>query len=155
RIFRPWPPNFGMLDAHLLRKVWHESFILSRGMPITDPAFMSQVQVALSQVQPTGMTSTEWSTFLQNTTEPMLLGYAGRTDDPSTPDHHLQVISRAALLLRLASGASEKLFDFAQIKRAQLTFWSSQYGLARGLWSDPEQPEDMLDLWQDVEEALD
>jgi hypothetical protein len=154
RIFQPWPPNFGMLDAHLLRKIWQETFLLSRSLPITDPAFGLQVEFALSQVQPTAMSGITWATFLQDTNESMLLRYAGRSDDSSAPDHHLQVLSRAALLLRLASGASEKLFESASVGRAKLDFWSSQYGLARGFWNNGGQPADMLDLWQDVEEAL-
>jgi hypothetical protein len=154
KIFRPWPPNFGILDAHLLRKLWQQTFVASRGVPISDPAFRFQVDQALAKVQPTGMTAAEWVAFLEITTEPPLLVFAAKKDDPTAADHHIQVVSRAALLLRLACGASMSLFESARVHRTELDFWASHFGLMRGIWQDGHQPSDMLDLWVDVEEAL-
>jgi hypothetical protein len=154
KIFRPWPPNFGVLDAYLLRKILQETFVSSRGLPVTSPDFRARVTQMLDQVQPTGMT-VPWTEFLEDTAEPLLQQYAGRDEDPTGPNHHIQVISRAALLLRMASGTSEKLFDTVGISEAAIDFWSSRFGVVRGIWQSGGQPADMLDLWQDVEEALD
>src|SRR5262249_26365859 len=126
----------------------------SRGVPISDPAFLSQVEQALAKVQPTGMTAAEWVGFLEITADPALLTFAAKEDDPSAADHHIQVVSRAALLLRLACGASMSLFESARVQRAELDFWAAQFGLMRGIWQNGHQPGDMLDLWADVEEAL-
>jgi hypothetical protein len=154
RLFRPWPPNFGVLDAHLLRKILHNTFISATGKSVNGPAFSEHISQAISQIQPSGMSVSEWKSFLAQSSEPMLLAFAGKSDGPDDAQHHMQVISRAALLLRLASGTSEKLLNSAYIERHDINFWSSRFGVVRGIWNDGEQPDNMLDLWQDIEEAV-
>ena len=80
---------------------------------------------------------------------------AQKTDLPTAPDHHLQVISRAALLLRIASGSCLFLLRSANTPMGQTVFWWSQLGERRGMWHSKKEPADVNDLWTDVEQALD
>ena len=155
KVFQPWPPNFGVLDSYLLRKLLHEIFTNSRGTPITDPGFRLGAERMVTDVQPSGMKPEEWLDFLMRKGEPTLFSCAGRTDGWEHPEHHMQVMARASLLLRLAAGASETLFASAKLSKTGLSFWSSVFGQSRGFWGVGTEPADMLDLWQDVEDALD
>jgi hypothetical protein len=154
RLFRPWPPNFGVLDNYLLRKILHKAFVRTYDAQITDPRFHTHVAQMLAAVQPSGMSEQEWISFLTDTAEPVVFAYANGIADLSNSEHHMHVMSRAALLLRLASGATENLFASANVQKNDLSFWSLAFGSARGFWEPGAEPDDMLDLWQDVEEAL-
>jgi hypothetical protein len=66
---------------------------------------------------------------------------------------HLQIISRAILLLRVATGGCEELLTGAHITRKDLHFWWSSIGEERGLWQPLSPPSDFLDLWADVLDA--
>ncbi|WP_157083510.1 hypothetical protein [Bradyrhizobium manausense] len=77
--------------------------------------------------------------------------YAGTSaSDPGVGAH--SVISRATLLLRLASGSSQLLLRAANIDAAAVTFWSEGLGRSRGLWDSPLA--DPMDMWADVSELL-
>ena len=72
----------------------------------------------------------------------------------SHPRHHLKVIARAALLLRLATGASANLLAHGKASSDVLRFWWEALGRDSGLWRSAGPPDDLTDLWVDVEEAL-
>jgi hypothetical protein len=58
------------------------------------------------------------------------------------------VISRAALLLRVASGSATMLLQASGFNAGSIEFWSSGLGKGRGLWEgDAVSP---MDLWADV-----
>jgi hypothetical protein len=79
---------------------------------------------------------------------------AGVTLDKSR--HHLQVISRATLLLRVASASCSRLMHDASLNACEdLEFWWRNLGEERGLWQTSNEPEENLDeLWADIEVAL-
>ena len=58
------------------------------------------------------------------------------------------------MLLRLATGASAGLLSDAGIGRERLEFWIQAVGTGRGIWQPKAPPEDLVDLWADVEAAL-
>ena len=58
------------------------------------------------------------------------------------------------MLLRLATGASATLLSDAGIEREDLDFWIRAVGTGRGIWQPTSPPEDLVDLWADVESAL-
>ena len=70
-------------------------------------------------------------------------------------EHSKQVLARATLLLRVATGSSADLLKEAgsTVKEA-LEFWWSSVAVRRRLWSDDDTPSSFTDLWQDIEEAL-
>ena len=68
--------------------------------------------------------------------------------------HVVEVMSRATMLLRLATGAAAILLSDAGIERQHLEFWIQAIGTGRGIWQPKEPPEAMVDLWADVEYEL-
>jgi hypothetical protein len=86
--------------------------------------------------------------------DPAPVNLARKADPPSSPDHHLQVMSRAALLLRIASGACLLLLRTGGASWRSLNFWWSQLGEARGLWEPNDAPANPDDLWADIQQAL-
>jgi len=67
---------------------------------------------------------------------------------------HLAVISRAALLLRLSTGATRKLFSQAGVQNSETAFWREDVGERKGLWKSGSMPDPLIDLWADVEDGL-
>jgi hypothetical protein len=64
------------------------------------------------------------------------------------------VISRAVLLLRVASGLGGQLIRESGIPKSDLTFWWLNVLAERGLWEHATPAPLALDLWLDVERAL-
>jgi hypothetical protein len=87
--------------------------------------------------------------------DPLVLKLARSKDPVTHSKHHLQVISRAALLLRIASGACANLLKNGGTPFADMNFWWFELGEARGYWERKSRPADVTDLWADIEQALD
>jgi hypothetical protein len=111
----------------------------------------------VSQVVSDPATRDEWINFLTRTTQkndPMILSQASRSDSADAPEQHLQMISRAALLLRVATAASSRLLKESDISSDDLKFWWSALGEERGLWEKTKEPGNLTDLWADAETAV-
>jgi transposase-like protein len=87
--------------------------------------------------------------------DPDILKLARKTDPPTAQSHHLQVLSRAALLLRIGSGSCSLLFQNGGTSLSQLRFWWSNLGESRGCWERASSPQNVTDLWADIQDALD
>jgi hypothetical protein len=85
--------------------------------------------------------------------EPEILRYSPKPSGVN-PDWHLSVISRATLLLRLATGATRRLFDQAGVQIADTEFWRNDLGQRKGLWKPNSIPDPMSDLWADVADGM-
>jgi hypothetical protein len=99
----------------------------------------------------------EWQRFLTRNVsaqDPTVLQAARLVTDIHHPQYHLQVISRATLLLRVASGACDGLLREADLGKDQLMFWWKALGEKRGLWDSGNEPEEIVDLWGDVDGAI-
>lgn len=64
------------------------------------------------------------------------------------------IISRAALLLRVATGLCSRLLENTEIVKEELNFWWNPLGIERGLWKQGEEPDEFTDLWADIETAI-
>jgi hypothetical protein len=64
------------------------------------------------------------------------------------------VLSRAVLLLRVASSSTQQLLANASVNTSLLSFWWEAIGEARGLWQPGGCPDPLSDLWADIEESL-
>ena len=87
--------------------------------------------------------------------EPMFFREAtkiGALDDPS---RHLQVLSRALLLLRVATGSTSKFLQNAGISFDEMEFWWKMKGIELQIWNAEVQSVDVGDNWSNVVEALD
>jgi hypothetical protein len=85
--------------------------------------------------------------------DPPLITEAAKKGGPSDEDYHIQMMSRATLLLRLATGAGMKMIEDAHMSKNDLKFWWETIGENYGLWS-PGQADPISDMWTEVEAAL-
>ena len=67
----------------------------------------------------------------------------------------VESLSRAALLLRIATGSCGLHLKAIGIGWDSLEFWLNDIGVRRGFWERGAYPDDPTDLWTDIEEALD
>ncbi len=75
--------------------------------------------------------------------------------EPEHVDHSKQVLARATLLLRLATGSVADLLQTSGSHfEKELQFWWKEEAVRRRLWSKNMMPETFLDLWDDIEDAL-
>lgn len=161
RVHEPSPASrFELLDRHLLRLTLEQGFRASTGSePRNDRSRFRQGVVAmLDVVAPSGMPLKQWRRFLMRDEEPddsPVISEARGTLGPHDARHHVQVIGRAALLLRVATGACALLIRAAGLDRAELEFWCNCLGHERGLWDEGQEPDQLLDLWADIQAALD
>nr|WKN34381.1 hypothetical protein K4G66_18555 [Tunicatimonas sp. TK19036] len=63
----------------------------------------------------------------------------------------LPIISRAALLLRMATGSTSLLLSDASILKEELDFIWSSYGIKNGFWETASPVSDFHRLWSDIE----
>ena len=83
-----------------------------------------------------------------------ILSDARSTQPVSNVNHSKQLLARAALLLRLATGRARELLAGTE-PREILQFWWSQPGVSRRLWRTDDPPSPFSDLWEDVSESMD
>jgi len=159
-----WEPQaaspFEMLDRHLLRISIDDAYYGQTGLrPANDPiGFAARVDATIGSFGFEPVASEAWRRFLtrlEDPHDPKLLTYAAGHDDTSSAWHHVQVLARATLLLRLSTGAAARLLVQAGLDKAALTFWWKPLGEESGLWEPGSEPAQFTDLWADVEVACD
>ena len=76
--------------------------------------------------------------------------------DPETHlNHSTQVLARATLLLRVATGCAASLLDEANlVPTDELEFWWINRSVRRCLWPNSSPPVEFNELWQDIEDAI-
>ncbi|HKO41781.1 MAG TPA: hypothetical protein VJU84_00700 [Pyrinomonadaceae bacterium] len=160
-LFEPLPASrFEILDRHLLRATLEQTYEAITGRPVSadQVGFESRLDQMLSGLSPSGLSMSEWKQFLLRATAPetpFVIEQAALKASAGAPLHHVQVISRASLLLRVATGACNQLIHNAPFDSSQLQFWWSQIGRDLGIWDAATPPVDLIDLWADVESAID
>ncbi len=112
---------------------------------------------SVSDVENLGLTaqeSSDWVAFLQRTDDPSPLRLAEDQVSIEDPTCHQRIISRAALLLFLASAAARSLLSNARYSSDDLRFWWRRHGEDRALWPRGLEPGDPRDLWADIAQAI-
>lgn len=146
--------KFSRLDQFLVRRTLADLFQALHGESVVTKPNDYERMVRFAVVQlglpPTDLVI-DFLTFKTLVNDPLLLRLAERSDDATAASHHLQVMGRALLLLRIASGASRELMRSASVKQAHVEFWWKNFGLQRGLWRPDGEPESLSDQWLDVE----
>jgi hypothetical protein len=144
RLFEPGGARrFPNLERYLLRRAWKKA-----GLPNPTTA---EIQGLGLQPQDAAL----WSAFLAQADDPLLLELADRQAPIEEPDSHLRVISRAVLLLFVASSIVRRLLTNAVYTADDIQFWWQQHGETRGIWHAGAELEDPFDLWADIVVALD
>ncbi len=150
---------FGNIDRLLVRAAIIKAFKVVNGHSPKQAKtqFKRRINSILAGVQPNDADRFDWEEFFLNDSQqafdPLLLA-AGKAT-PKKSVHSLQVIFRALLLLRMASGSSKRLIDTLPIGSiTHLNFWFDDIGMDRGLWTQNNKPQFITDLWGDAEFAL-
>lgn len=152
--------RFHVLDRHLLRSCLESAFKtqILRSSRQASKIFRKRIEEMVQGIGPRDLSEPEWVNFLTRQTDsktPNLLEAAERTATPESPDHHKQVLARATLLLRLASGATERLLKQVDgFSAPNIEFWWSALGEDRGLWAPGGEPTGFGDLWPPVEDSM-
>lgn len=76
-----------------------------------------------------------------------------RTNYDRDANYHLHMISRAVILLHIASGSIKTLMKDTNTSRGDIQFWWEKFGIDRGLWND-SQPDPLDYMLDDIEEYL-
>jgi hypothetical protein len=102
----------------------------------------------------TSIESTDWIAFLQRTDDSSPLKLAEKWVPVEDSTCHLRIISRAVLLLFVASAAARRLLSNAGYSLDDILFWWGQFGESRALWDNDSVLEDPRDLWADIAQAI-
>jgi hypothetical protein len=151
--------RFELLDQHLLRITLEELFEGTTGRTAQQvgQAFRSGLSTMLSRSGLGESSQAEWLRFFTRNSQPddpPVVVAARKLTDINDPEHHIQVISRAMLLLRIATGGCGRLLREAQLDRDLLKFWWARLGEERGLFDAHSEPGELIDLWADIENAV-
>ncbi len=76
-----------------------------------------------------------------------------KTNCNKDKNYHLKMISRAVILLHLASASTKSLMKETNTKRNEIEFWWKNFGVNRGLW-DSSQLNPLDYMFDEIEEAL-
>jgi hypothetical protein len=137
-----------------------ETFEAIEGKRVRDARvlFETMLDALLREVAPSGLPTQQWKGFLTRGMDPgdsVLIREGRGTVGARDPGHHIQVIARATLLLRVATGACALLLREVGFDRSELRFWWKSLGEERGLWEPDNLPDEFVDLWSDVDASLD
>ena len=160
-ILEPAPESrFATLDRHLLHNVLFQGYRGATGQRPTSANFKNgfgrEINSILRKLGITGEDSSNWHNFFTNghLRKPLVIKLAGSRSKMGADTHVLEVISRATMLLRLATGASANLLLDVGIDREKAAFWVDSIGSERGLWSGSTPPDELYELWSDVQDEL-
>jgi hypothetical protein len=150
--------KFGRLDRYLLRRTLERLFESQKGKTVASnpKEFEAYVKQAVGAVQPT-IPCDQLQSFLTRAVDPddpTLLDDAEAKSRMEDPEDHLQVMARAALLLRGASGFARKLLEEANLSYPEYEWWAAQIAACRALTQDQDKLETPDDLWADIGDAI-
>ena len=154
--------RFNLLDRYLLRKSLQTidldtPLLNAQGGQIP---YSDRVSAMLSRFSFSGAVSASWNNFFvgNNYPDPLILSEAKKRQPYNDPRHHFEVLSRATLLLRIATGSCFQLINSATFSSTDLEFWWNNLGIERGLWNQRKKPGnnlgDIISLWDEVDTAL-
>ncbi len=155
--------SFSQIDRYLLRLTVEAAFQGTTGSsPRQAP---KRFAAAVNAVVGANISAREvplWEHFLKRATTPQdpnvikLIKLSPHNVGRAVGEarHHLAVMGRALLLLRLASGATRRMLVNAGVAFDDLTFWWEPYGMSRGLWEQPPAAMNLTDGWADTEAQL-
>ena len=153
--------GFPVLDRHLLRFSLKLLFENKSGESLfqAKEKYSEQILSMLGDLSLTEEARLRWANFLTYKVErnvPQLFADASSEDDAYHIDHSKQVLARATLLLRVATGLLANLFQQENSElHSDLNFWWAGGSVKRRLWATGEPPDSFVDLWEDVADALD
>lgn len=151
--------GFPVLDRHLLRRGIELTFQNKHGRSRLQASkkYKNDIKAMLGSIAPSELSKDQWERFLNyddDINTPKILVDSNATSRSDHPDHSKQVLARATLLLRVATGSVAYLLSHVTSPGGtELKFWWSGNSVRRRLWPEDGQPATFSDLWQDVKEA--
>jgi hypothetical protein len=151
--------RFEGIDQHILRISLEATYRGRTGLEPSDnrTAFRAWLDVLVDYQGFPSPVRQHWLDLLSRKTfpeDPPIFSYAAESADASDFGH-FAILSRAALLLRVASGSTARLVGRAGFSIDSIEFWWNGFGQARGLWEGNKPADTLVDLWSDVEVWLD
>ncbi|MGE0305441.1 MAG: hypothetical protein AB7Q27_06760 [Acidimicrobiia bacterium] len=156
----PTPSGFERLDRHFLRRSFEEAYksVAGRRPNPAKAHYTAAVDGLLAGNNVTEPRLSFLRNFLLRGTEPddlLVLRNASVDSRPTAEDHHLHVLSRATLLLTIASLSARSVIRRATISPEDTRFWWQLVGSDRGVWGSQQPPLNLHDYWEDVQVELD
>lgn len=153
--------GFPVLDRHLLRislgLVFEEKRAQSPKQETAKPIYEKQIQGMLDDLPLSIRSKDRWMKFLSYETDgnPLeIVKDAAGEEEASHMYHSKQVLARATLLLRVATGSvADILTEVGPDVRSKMGFWLDGASVRRRLWDEVSPPASFQDLWSDVEDA--
>ena len=151
---------FAVIDRLLLRATLQNGFraAYSNTAKHAKRQFRLRIESVLTGLQPSIVPGLDWISYLADfgTHNLDVLVQARGTIGPEQDSgHSIQVISRAFLLLRVASGTAQRLLRRLPVDDAtRLRLWISEVGIDRALWPLGDEPTSLSDLWSDSSDAI-
>ena len=153
--------EFSSMDRHLLRLALHLLFKNKTGRSPKQAIRIYEGQITTmlnGQMLSEAERARIYNLLLYKTENdtPDLFVAAARSDSPTHLHHSRQVLARATLLLRVATGSLANLLDESNTTfRTDLVFWWTTPAVRRRLWTTKGAPDTFSDLWDDIGVALD
>jgi hypothetical protein len=150
--------RFDTIDRHILRVALESVFKGQTGLePSGDPARFNQLVSKVVKHQSfSPEIEKQWVEFLRRravANDPSIFAFSQQPPEIGK-NSHAAVISRAALLLRVASGSTGQLVQASGFTGESVGFWWQALGHGRGLWDGQRDASGLLDLWADIETLL-
>jgi len=117
--------------------------------------FQNRLTNMLNSVNPQGLPRDLWiDYFLNNNSSEIISSAFDLPNVTFSNRHHLSVISRATLLLRIATGSIANMFSQSSITKEDISFWWENYCIDYGFSLLQGSDSNLEDLWSDIEIAL-
>ena len=158
RASEPYGSNrFNLLDRYLLKNTLRSAFRNRTGKEPRGNRYSTFVQTAIGNLG-LSINSTLFD-FLSSpetiTNHPILMEARKKGENEDGSIRTLPILSRAYLLLRIASAATQDFLSTCSIVKDDLRFWWEALGNDAGLWIPGNLPDQMTDLWADVKDSVD
>lgn len=142
-MFEPTPGGrFETIERQLLRKLF-------RVRNVTPSAQTLELKLGLTPTE-----AADWAAYFLDPTELLPITYADGDSSPSHENCAFEVLSRAALLLFVATGMSRAVLVKAGYDKASTAFFWKPCSRAALALDAQDLPEDPIDLWADISEHL-
>ena len=149
--------GFGLLDQQLLGQAIELQFQASTGSTPLDAfgRYKSEVEDMLRNVGAGRLAGPATRQLLMDekrlTVHDSLVRRASAEGDTGDPR---PLLSRAAILLRMATGSAYEFMRATNVDLEMTGSWWQKKALDTGLWRNADTPDEMMDLWADVDYAL-
>lgn len=148
-LWAAFEPSRWYLEKHMLRKMLDLEQNLHGALPLADQ------ETRFAMVDPRVSSQVSLEFLFRHVPQPQSI-IMDRSAVQTRPAPAPAMMARAALLLRVATSMADRnLVDAGVSPLNHLGPWWRSIGVERGLWAPNAEPASMIDLWYDIEVALD